>query len=192
MKLINDLPVIQGASDCMDSAFWCGMLITFDYPGIDKSIVAKYFDKHNNLVRHPVECNDPCDFSRDQMVPLISAMDQGLALMYYNKMKDRHFIAPNGDVLSPSVVNHLKICAGIKPSFLGKLNLIADVLWSAFVYKQHEVNQLLCLCKVAGPGYMKLLKLLKRDLASNIIDYYSGWRREPELASHLIKVLELK
>jgi hypothetical protein len=186
MKLINDLPVITGSSDAADSAFFAGMLITFEYPGIDKSIVAKYFDKHNNLVRHPIECNDPCDFSRDQMVPLVSAMNQGLALMYFNKMKDRHFIAPNGDVLSSSVVNHLKICAGLKPKLLGKLDLILGIAWSSFVDKKHEVNQLLCLCKIAGPGYMKLLIMLKKDLDQNIRDYYCGWRNEPEFGEYLI------
>jgi len=189
MRFVNDLPVIQGASDCMDSAFFAGMLATFDYPGFDKSLCEKYIDKHGNFVRHPVECDNALDFSRDQTEPLASG-SKVMAEKALKIIEARHYIAPNGDIFSPSQFNNLEICAGRKQTLKGKINLIIDILYSAYWDKEHETNQLLCMCKMAGPFYLKLLVKLKKDLKQNIRDYYCGWRNEPEFADHLIKYLE--
>lgn len=205
----NGLPKMSGVSDNMDSAFTAGILATFDET-FNKNICLKYVTSPGICVRHLNEnvANNPNNFSRDQLVPLIS----GLAALEADDIcydiliacQKRGWLAQNteedivgskkkwpsgADWLSPSARNHLRICAGEAPSLIGKAWLVVDILYASYIDKKHEVNQLLCMCAIAGPVYLKLLKTLKKDLEQNIRDYYCGWRNEPELAETIINYI---
>jgi hypothetical protein len=100
----------------------------------------------------------------------------------------------NGDLLSPSQRNHLRLCIGHQGSWFGRLWLKLDILWSAYVQPRAEPNQLLCMLMVAGPSYVRMWKRHHRKWREAIRAYWcsgpGAWRGEPELAEFLIRKLE--
>ena len=215
MRYVDGLPCDNGSTDAMDSARLAGLLVLFNYPGFDKNLLRKYVQYNEEegqwvAVRHPFEypANNYKNFTRDQLVPLVSGLKQAApvlaerlltaAITRGNRAQNTEYDVPgstkafpNGtDWLSPSVMNHLRLCAGTKPTLFGKLWLIGDILFNAFITHLSEPNVLICMCYVAGPFYIKLLKRLnaseRSDNASSldkaITDYWCGWRNEPEVA----------
>jgi hypothetical protein len=87
---------------------------------------------HSGLLRrHPDQWNDPKDFSRDQLTPLVAAMglwkEQGRLLRVWQATVLRGFRAQNGDVIGPDHQNLFLRALGRTPSKLGDQHLVAGV-----------------------------------------------------------------
>lgn len=199
------LPKDTGASDHMDSCRSAGLMATFSHPQAPD--MRKYLINSEG-VRHPVEfpANNPKNFTRDQLMPLAAGLhQQGYneeVLVLYKAAKARWYRAqdteadvpgstkkfPNGaDLLSPSHMNHLRICSGQKPLLLGKIWILIDILSNALLPTQNEPNQLMTMCEVAGPFYIKMWRKLNPKLNDQIVSYWAGWRDESEFAQFLIE-----
>lgn len=204
----DNLPVDTGATDAMDSARLAGLMATFDFPGFDKSLLTQYLvEKDGQLmaVRHPGEepSNNPLNFTRDQLMCLAAGLSKA---GYYslckrlleaaeargNRAQNTEYdkigtkkTFPNGpDWLTPSHMNHLRLCAGQKGTLLGRIWLNVDILYSSTFAREKEPNQLMCMCEIAGK--MKMFKQLNKSLPQAISKYWDNWRLEPDLAKFLI------
>lgn len=203
------LPRDTGATDFMDSASRAGLMALFD-AGFDPSGLCMYLD-HEPLIgfvgrRHPFEVpsNNYKNFTRDQLVCLAAGLWKGggryVPHLYENAVKsgnraqntEKDVVGstkkfPDGaDWLSPSVMNHLRLCSGLKPTVLGTAWLIMDIVYHSLFTPLREPNQLICMCVVAGPKYVKLFKKLNSKWKQGITDYWSGWRGEPLFAQIMI------
>jgi hypothetical protein len=185
---------------------------------LSRYFVLIYSAKYGNEllpVRNPddSESSNPYNFSRDQLIPLAAGLykmknEVGQKIYMYhvlkalnkrssfralntigNDGKEKKF--PDGpDLLSPSHRNHLYMCSGEKPSLLGRLWLIADILVSSWFTPLEEPNQIIAMAYVAGPWYVKLLKRANKRLDEAILSYWGGWRGEKDFANFLIKKLK--
>lgn len=208
----HGLPRDTGATDFADSARLAGLLATFDHPDIDSFQLASYVVNGDQGVRYPYQdpmgnlsSNNPKNFTRDQLLCLAAGLArlgrQDLCLKLYEAAKARNNRAqnveadvvgsvkefPNGaDILSPSDMNHLRICAGKSGTIGGYAWLVIDIVWNSIFSRKDEPNQLMCKCKVAGNNSIKLWRLLNWQIDQAIRDYWCGWRGEPELAEFLI------
>lgn len=210
----NGLPKDSGASDYADSARLAGLLATFGHPAMDREKILQYVkEEGGELVgmRYPyvdptgnLSSNNPKNFTRDQLMCLaagLSALDCPVACAKLLGAAERRGnraqnvekdvpgstkLFPDGaDLLTPSNVNHLEMCAGFKGTLLGKAWLVMDICWNAWFSPMSEPNQLMCQAKIAGPMYVKLMRRLNKKLDAAIDEYWSGWRGEPELAQFL-------
>lgn len=216
----NDgLPKDVGATDYMDSARLAGLMAIFkmDKAPSMLSYIVKSSKGEALGVRHPFEgivigempSNNPYNFTRDQLICLAAGLHaQGhteTVKSLYESAKSRGYRAqnteadypgtlkkfPNGaDLLTPSHMNHLRMCANLKPGLLGKAMLMLDILYSGLFKKMSEPNQLICMLIVAGPIYVRMWKKINSKWKDAIKEYWSGWRQEPELADHMIGMLE--
>lgn len=215
----HGLPRDNGATDFADSARLAGLLAMIGHHNMDKTKLMSYIievDGVSQGVRYPyldptgnLSSNNYKNFTRDQLLPLaaglyeykchvitqdlfLAAVDRGNRAQNIEYDVDgsvKKF--PDGaDWLSPSHMNHLRRCANLSPTLLGNLWLIADICWAAWVHPMHEPNQLIAMCHVAGPFYMKLLKKLHRKLDASLNEYWGGWRNEPFIASDLRRFVE--
>lgn len=209
------LPKDVGASDKMDSARLAGLMVLFDYmcEGIYLMKYVKY-DSADGWVgmRHPTEVpsNNHKNFTRDQLVPLVAGLfhqgEAGTVRKLYDQAKLRDYRAqnteadvagstkkfPNGaDLLTPDVMNHLRNCSGQESKLLGRINLRISILFNSTFTPMREPNQLICLCVMAGPEYVRMFKKHNTKWREAIREYWCGWRGEPGLARHMIAVLEL-
>lgn len=210
------LPKDSGASDYMDSARLAGLLVTLGLN--DESLlkgILKYtkYNEDNVLVgmRHPreVPSNNWKNFTRDQLMCLASGLFKAgeieTAHKLYVAAVDRNYRAqnteydvegsakkfPNGaDLLTPSHMGHLRACAGLKSTIIQDLWLILDITYHSLFTPLRESNQLICLCVVAGPKYVKMFKALNSKWEQGIRDYWSGWRGESDLAELLIQKIK--
>lgn len=206
----NGLPRPTGATDFMDSAHAAGMCTVFGVPSFNSNCLTSYILPNGMAVRNPDEypSNNPLNFTRDQMVPLVAGLRlinrQDLVKTLYDAAVARGYRAqnseadvpgstkkfPNGaDLLTPSVMNHLRICSGQKPTLLGKLWLMADIVFYGLFTPMAEPNNIIVMSLTAGPFYTKLLNKTSPKLNLAVIDYWSGWRGEPELAALILSKL---
>ncbi len=209
---IGKYPKDTGATDFMDSARLIGLMATFGYNfDLNKNSILDYIQftglGRSVAVRCPIEVssNNPNNFTRDQLVCLVSGLSAaGFPLAVRSLLRaaeDRGCRAQNteadmpgtkkkfpdgADFLSPSVMNHLRICSGEKPTLIGKLNLVLDIMYNGAFTPLKEQNQLICMCIAAGPYYVKLYKEKNPSYAQAISDYWCGWRGEPNLAAKMI------
>jgi hypothetical protein len=213
MIFFDGLPRDVGATDLMDSARLAGMMVLVGHPlAPDLTRYVKLSKSREiELVRNPLEApaNNPHNFSRDQLVPLVAGLymqafsrKRGPCRLILKEAKARFFRAQNwqnddgsrklfgGDFLSPSVMNHLRLCAGQPSTWLGRMWLRFDILFNAIFTPMREPNQLIAMCIVAGPKYVKMYKEETPEWRDAILAYWSTWRGEPELAEMLIKKLE--
>lgn len=180
------LPKDNGASDLQDSARLAGILTVFEWPRV--VAVSRYFDQEKRIfVRHPNE--RIYDFSRDQAICLMAG--------FYKRRLDVDRAWVDGkDIFSPSHMGHVRICQGLAPRFHQKMWLWLDVLYSCFYQPMGEPNQLLCILMVADKKYLKFWLKYNKHWRDAIREYWcegaGEWRKEPELAEHMIKVLESK
>lgn len=209
----HGLPRDSGATDFADSARLAGIMMVFDHPEMNGLKLAQYIVNGDQGVRYPyvdptgnLSSNNPKNFTRDQLMCLSAGLAvagrKDLCLLLLKAAEERNCRAQNvekdvigsvktgadgADLLSPSHMNHLRICAGVKPKLLGKLFLVADICWNSVFARMEEPNQLMCMCKTAGSFYVKLLRTLNSKLDAAITHYWAGWRGEPELAKLMIK-----
>lgn len=208
------LPRDSGATDMMDSARLAGLMVLFNYKA-DKIDLMRYikYDENGVLVgvRHPTEVpsNNPKNFTRDQLVLLAAGLKKqgqaGTVRKLYYAAEDRCYRAqnteadhpgtkkkfPNGaDILGPDVMNHLRICGDLESKDLSLFFLQVSIMFNAKYSPLREPNQLICLCMMAGDDYVRMYKKHTINWRHAIREYWSKWRGEPELAEHMISVLE--
>lgn len=196
MKWQDGFPVDEGATDTADSARLAGIMATFRHPeAVDCDYYVDVGDVNEwQYWRHPVmhnknEHDEELAFSRDQAVCLFA----GLYSQGFKMYVDPNYQPPNGDVISPSVRDHFRICSGGQPTFLGQLWLMFDILWMCAIDKDldTENNQLLCMLMVhPDKRYLKLYLKHDKNWKFRIVNYWSRWREEYELAGLIFKELK--
>lgn len=197
MILYKGFPRANGVTDFCDSAVFAGLLSVFQWPGFAMPF---YFDQYGNPLRSAEsdipddKCFDPMTFSRDQLTCLIAGYHAqkniGAARIIYTKVVENNWLCPNNDLLSPSNRGHINFCVGEKVSWMQDKWLYADVLYSAIASPMKESNQLLCMLMIRDPKWVKLYTRLNKVWRENLVEYWSGWRNEPDLAQHMIAVIE--
>lgn len=178
------LPQENGASDLQDSARLAGIMATFNYPAI--IFLSKYFDGFK-YVRHPSEYR--YTFSRDQTLCYIA----GLKTQSLEKIVDLKYV--NGiDIFTPAHRGHVARCQGKKTNWFQDLWFWFDVWRAAKFDKLGEPNQILCQMMIADKKFLKFWLKENYMWREAIEEYWckgqGAWRGEPELAAHMIKVLE--
>lgn len=180
------LPRDNGADDFQDSARLAGLATIFNYENkIELAYYTIKFLNYTKYFRHPKEFK--YTFSRDQMICLFA----GFKFQDRMNLVDPNYRPENHDFLSPSDKNHIKICAGLKPSRFGFFWLYLEIFFHAFVKPLSESNQLISkLMVIDDKKYLKLWMKLNKDWRHSILFYWCGWRGEKELAEKMIKTLE--
>lgn len=188
-----DLPKDNGASDWQDSARLAGIMTVFGWQR--KVDCSKYAVSYANIncteyVRHPQEYK--YNFSRDQAICLMA----GLFVQDRSYLVSKKFIIGR-DIFSPSHNGHVRICQGLKPRFYQNLWLMLDIIYNILFAPRSEPNQLLCMLMVhPDPRFLKFWLKYNKHWRDAIREYWcegaGEWRKEPELAAHMINVLERK
>lgn len=176
----NGFPRDTGASDFQDSSRLAGIMATFDYPNtpdLQRYIVSGQYRRHPTEKRYSM--------SRDQTICLFS----GYKAQQLGNLVDRDY-ATEGDLVSPSVRNHFIRCAGGEGGWLGDQWLYLDIAWNAWVKPMEEPNQLICILWNADDKYLQLWVKMNPKWRQAINLYWCGWRKEPELAAHMISKIE--
>ncbi len=174
-------PRDTGATDFKDSARLAGMMAIVGDPRTPN--LAKYF--WDGLpVRHPMYSTS--DFSRDQLLCLVAGIKmQGL---WHSNI---HLYKPtNGDWISPSHKDHLRRCARLPDTWLGRQWLKLDILFHAKVTPLAEPNQLIAMLIIAGPEWVKRWTDANQYWRTSIANYWCTWRGEGGLADDLITKIE--
>lgn len=182
------LPKDNGAGDLQDSARLAGLLTTFEWPrNIDLTRYVLTSVSPNKYTRHPLEIK--YDFSRDQTICLVA----GLYFQKRINFVSKKFV-DGRDFFSPSQSGHIRACQGYKYKWYQSLWLWLDVFWSAYIQPTYEPNQLLCMLIVAeksqSTNHLKVWLKINKKWEQAIKDYWCGWRKEPELAEHMIAFLK--
>lgn len=181
-------PRDNGATDFMDSARLMGMLSVFKYQGL---VLSSYF-VGLKVVRCPVsnvdgdQCTDHKNFSRDQLVPLIAGYCGVGPYAHILADNIRFIFCPNWDILSPSQLNHIRMCIGKKPSWFGLKWLELDIWYNAKFAPMSEPNQLLCMLMIAGPEYVRKWKSANVSWEKAIRTYWEGFRDEKEVSDLIV------
>lgn len=173
-----------GANDMLDSARLAGLMALFSHP---QAIDCSLYIVDDMPTRHP--SLSPKDFSRDQLI----CWAAGLSAQHkevFNFYLAAYYKPTNGDWLSPSQKDHMRRCAGLPDTWLGRQWLWLDILWSAFVNPMAEPNQLISMLVVAGPKWMKRWTRLNENWKQAIAVYWVGWRGEMDFSSHIIHEIE--
>lgn len=177
------LPKDSGATDFNDSARIAGIIALFQYPTDRYLWLTEYINDAGKYIRHPKEYK--YNFSRDQAVCLMA----GLWFNGLSYLVDKKAITGK-DILSPSVMGHIRRCQGKKANWFQNLWLKLDIYYNAYIDPLSEPNQLICMLMVAGPEYVKLWTKLNTKWRQAITDYWCGWRGESNLAAHMINRIE--
>jgi hypothetical protein len=206
----HGLPKDVGASDWQDSCRLAGIMAISNHPKAPN--MRLYLNTEGEGLRCPKypPADNPKNFSRDQLVLLSAGLrSQQIqathTLQLYAAAISRKYRAQNSehdypgtvkkfpdgpDILMPSVMNHLRLCAGLSGFFMGYVNLVLDIMINAAFTPMREPNQLVAMCVVAGPKYVRLYKRLTPKWREAFREYWSGWRGESELAEHIVAFLE--
>jgi len=204
----SGFPKDNGATDFLDSSRLAGMLVISKNPqAVDCS---KYF-VDGNPTRCPSEpgiASNPHTFSRDQLVVLAAGlMLQGhkdqIASMYKKAEKAFH-LAPNnqnddgskkwfgGDFIASHIMGALAKAAGLHP----KLSIMQSLLLKFNIWLNNkrtplnESNQLIAVCVMAGPEYVRQYRDNTPQWKQAILNYWAlSYRNEPEIANALIDVI---
>jgi hypothetical protein len=194
--------VQQPDMDGGDSAFTTGIM-AFSGSELDFELMQEFITLDNRLMRHPYQTtstgdashNDPASISRDQVISFYSGLfGKEYANLYLllscSKYADSWFV--NRDFLSPMYRVYLYKLAELKAPLylypLAYLNLTLHLLWTRFT--DHEMNQTVLTCVVYGKPWLKVLKLVHKDLYGNIREYFGGWRSKPEIGELFIAKIE--
>lgn len=212
------LPRENGASDFMDSARLVGLLATINSDRQVSALNLERYIADGLALRYPdidetnPASSNPRNVTRDQILCLAAGFNRknwtskcvDLLHAAYNRSSFGICRAQNveadvvgsrkawyngADILSPSHMNHLKLCARHRPSTLGYIWLNFDIAIYSLFTPLAEPNQLLCMAVVAGPKYVKRMRKWNRHLDTAVRDYWSGWRAEPELAEQIVSFL---
>lgn len=212
-------PKDNGANDYMDSARLNGICAIFEFwrhNGTKYPINCIRYIGYNSdavvvAVRHPAEApsNNWRNFTRDQLICLAAGLYKHGHTGTVNKLRmaaiNRFYRAqnteadvvgsvkkfPNGaDLLTPSVMGHLKRCSGLKANWFQDTWLKMDIIYHGKFAALDEPNQILCMCIVAGHGYVQMYKKYNPRWKDGIRLYWCGWRNEPDLAEWMINFID--
>ncbi len=179
------LPKPTGASDFQDSAALAGIMVTFNWPfevRLFRYVTDNTLFSPAKYVRHPHEIK--YDFSRDQAICLVAGLSKQVP-----ELVDAEFITGK-DFLSPSVRGHIERCKGGKATWFQDLWFWCDLWFSAKVKPMEELNQLFCMMMVANPKFIRWYCQNNPRWERALIDYWCGWRNEPELTNHMITEID--
>lgn len=202
------LPKDNGASDLQDSARLAGIMTVFGWPqkinlpsylsviavnavtAVNTATIYSSVTTIKKYVRHPQEIK--YDFSRDQAICLMA----GFFTQKLSVFVDKNFI-DGKDFFSPSHNGHVRICQGLKPRWYQNLWLMLDIIYNILLTPRSEPNQILCMLMVHPDSrFLKFWLKHNKHWRDAIREYWcegaGEWRKEPELAEHMIHVLELK
>lgn len=184
-------PCDTNSIDSADSARLAGLMALFNHP--EQVPLDGYYQEDPIrgwvYLRHPIDKNK-YPMSRDNLVPLLAGYKaQGKSMWV-----DPNYRPDSRDIISLSVLDHMVICAGGKPSILGQANLWFDVLWSCFVDPMAEPNQILSMMMVhPNKAYIKFWKRFNIKWREAIWEYWFTKhkdkynRGEGELASLMVQ-----
>lgn len=196
MPVYDDLglPRDNGATDFNDSARLAGIMAVVDDSRITEKELFRYIKNGTTVERHPNESK--YDLSRDQLMCYLAGYYcLGCHIKYRWISENIFFKYINGiskDLVTPSVRNHIALCTGMKTSWIGYQWLKLDIWYCGKFSKiDTEINQLLCLCIVAGPEYVRRFVKANPKWREQINYYWrDSFRNEPEIAKMLIKKIE--
>ncbi len=177
------LPRDTGATDKQDSARLAGVMAVFKHPLAPNCRDYLVDTGKLHYVRHPEEPR--YDFSRDQAVCLIAGLGAQKKHAYVNK----DYIVGK-DFFSPSHTGHIRLCQGLQPFLYQKLWFWLDVLYSVLFSPASEPNQMLCMLMTADRKYLRFWIKHNKLWEYAILDYWSGWRGEGGLATHIIQTIK--
>lgn len=185
---------IGGRFDYQDSARLIGLMILFGFEGYVQTKIVDYVQYHGYPLRHPKEGNR-IKFSRDQWICLVA----GLKVIFLEDHIFEYYEPENGDWMSPSHRNHVRICQGYPSSFVGNLWFWLDVLWSCFIAPMDEPNQLISMMMIhPNLSYLRFWTKYNKQWEAAIREYWcsktSGIydRGEPELAELMIETIKIR
>ena len=177
-------PKVNGADDWADSSHLAGLLAVMDHPDAVpclRYLVGREYIRHPNEKRY--------DFSRDQATMLMC----GFISQGYRDCVKLSYI--NGkDILPPSVRGIERIAKTGKALWYQKLWLKGEIYWHSWLQPLEEPFQIIAMCRVYGPEYLKLWtsknKLWKWSIRRYLSQLDGAWRNEPELAEWVIAKVE--
>lgn len=211
----NGFPRPSGATDFLDSAHLAGLMAFVGHEKMSYKKLVEYFDFKTLLATRCPEDNsgldpsNPNNFTRDQLICYLAGIrvseTQSNAIPYALLMKarSRGYRAqntekdipgstkkfPDGpDILDPSHIGYMKICAGLKANWFERLWMLARIKIASKFSPLKEPNNIIVMSIVYG--YADILKKSNLQIFQAIREYWSGWRSEPELAEMLIKKLQ--
>lgn len=172
--------------DMGDAARTMGILSCFG-DTTARDIINKHWFRS---VRHPYDLkwNDLSLQSRDQQVCLMAgayAHSIGCA----RRVCDFRGFTVNKDVLMPDVYMFMQKCLGKDKWYhyiLGVPWLFVSIFYTCVVDSKHELNQLACICRVMGKGWLKLLVNMHPGYVENFQQYWAGWRDQKEVGSYVV------
>lgn len=173
--------------DCGDSDFKTS-ISTLGGNEQDKTLIP-VFVINGKLVRHPTDpkWSNPDLTSRDQLIAYVTGCWASGNAAIVKTLRETYKLNINKDILvMPDVQNHMRLCAGLPGFWLGYAWLNISILYAANYDKEHELNQLLAMCIVAGPKYVKKLNKEFPTWRENLTEYWSGWRDNKEIGEALI------
>lgn len=213
------LPRDNGATDFMDSARLVGLLATVNADNqVSAQSLGRYtIDgiafRYPDLDSANQASNNPLNVTRDQIICLAAGFAKknwhskcvDLLNAAYSRrtfgisraqnteadvVGSRKAWYNSADILSPSHMNHLRLCARQRGTTLGYLWLNIDIAFYSLFTPKEEPNQLLCMALVAGPKYVKRMRRWNRHLDTALRTYWSGWRNEAPLAEYIVQHLQ--
>lgn len=171
-----------------------------DFKAAMFSIGGSFFDRdlienyvvNGQLVRHPSDpkWKDPKLTSRDQLVAYITALYFAGKIALAKILAERYYWHINKDIFAPDLMWHKQVCAGNPHTwwrFIGQPWLCISIFWSTKIKPDHELNQILCQCLVAGKPFVTMLTVLHPDWKKNLREYWGNWRDNSEVGEALIK-----
>lgn len=200
------LPKDTGATDWLDSCRLAGMMAITKHSDAPKMTSYLILDQG---VRHP--SSNPNNFTRDQLIPLMAGLCSqnkikeaeglyGAALFRHCRAQNTHTLDgkekpwySGADILTPL---HMLVMAKAarKTNYiwevLGRLNAVVDVFYNAAFTPERESNQLICCLYVLGPRWLSFYRLITPKWENSVINYWTGWRGEPELAEKIIRLVK--
>lgn len=202
----NGYPKPTGATDWMDSCHAISLMAFVNYPGLDKDLLFDYFnDETGEVVRCPKDftglCpSNPKNFTRDQLIPFCAATPT--PFLVFDAVRKRGYRAQNtekdipgstkkfpdgADILDPSHIGYMKICAGLKANWFEKLWMKARIKISSKFSPMKEPNNIIVMS--VAYGYVDYLYQCNPKIEDAVRLYWNGWRNEPELAEMIIQKL---
>lgn len=160
---------------------------------VDIKLFYKYFDGLNFL-RHPIEGNIN-KYSRDQLICFVAGFYKVFKQTGYKSTILRYaalvYRPENGDIITPSQRNHLKICAELPRSWLGDMWFWFDVYWHCYISPLSEPNQLICMMLThPNKSYLKYWVSHNSSWLKSIRYYWfegpGAWREEPGLTVRMV------
>ena len=211
LEIVNQLQE-DGSLDGGDSAHRTGV-IAFCNSKKDQGLL-NVFEKEGKMVRHPqqIPWNNWKNCSRDQLFGYIAGCWRSQQLEIVERLYEQHKhrfppftcqnteadyegttkFPPIGDPMGPHDIMYFKICKGeanAHQNLLGQFILQISIEISSKDITV-EKNQLLLQSIVCGKlnSFVKVHSNYKEALK----DYWSGWRKQPEIAEALIQVIEIE